>query len=242
MQWSDSRNTKRIRPNRRGFVVALVVTMLSQLDGNLPIIYYLGVLFEVLGFSTITSVHTSLIGAAIGPAYIVFIGNIFLGFSFLASNLKIFEGLYICGNNYLRTIQGTYQTIIWLTNAEVYPTYLRGFGMSMGDCTIFFWVFIVTYNFTKMRRSMTNTGLFVGFYGGITLIGATLMLLYLPEVKGRSLKKVDKIFSLSSKEIMKRNWYSTKESMKCILKGKWREALTSDFSDVYKNPESTRAV
>eukprot|EP00871_Galdieria_phlegrea_P003156 jgi/Galph1/3841/GphlegSOOS_G2456.1 len=250
--------------NRRAFVAALVVTMLSQLDGNLSIIYYLGVLFEELGFSKITSVYMSLIGTgcyflgtipgaflldswgrrtlAIGPAYIVFIGNIFLGFSFLASNFKIFEGLYIAGLIIYELSQGTYQTIIWLTNAEVYPTYLRGFGMSVGDCTIFFWVFIVTYNFTKMRRAMTNTGLFVGFYGGITLIGATLMLLYLPEVKGRSLEEVDKIFSLSSKEIMKRNWYSTKESMKCILKGKWKEALTRDFSDVYKNPESTRAV
>lgn len=43
--------------------------------------------------------------------------------------------------------------------------------MTTSSGLLFLSSFIVTYNFTAMQEAMTRTGLTLGFYGGIAIIG-----------------------------------------------------------------------
>lgn len=72
-----------------------------------------------------------------------------------------------------------------MTNAvqQVYPTYLRSYGMTVSDALLFLFSFIVTYNFTSMQTAMTPTGLALGFYGGIAVLGWFYQILFMPETK-----------------------------------------------------------
>ncbi|TWU76026.1 hypothetical protein ED733_007217 [Metarhizium rileyi] len=54
--------------------------------------------------------------------------------------------------------------------SEVYPTYLRSYGMTTSDTPLFLASFIVTYNFTAIEEAMTRTGLTLGFYDGIAVL------------------------------------------------------------------------
>jgi len=67
---------------------------------------------------------------------------------------------------------GLYACLTWVIPSEVFPTYLHSYGMTTSDANPFLCSFIVTYNFTQMMESMTPTGLTLGFYGGIAIIGS----------------------------------------------------------------------
>eukprot|EP00871_Galdieria_phlegrea_P003323 jgi/Galph1/3992/GphlegSOOS_G2653.1 len=234
----------------RAFLIANVLAGIVQLDGINSVVYYIGVLFKELGFSAEKSVYMSLVGGGslmagtipaillldkwgrrmvgIGPSIVVFLGCIIIGCSFLATSTKAYEGVYIWGLVTYELFSGSFQSLPWLTFAEVYPTYLRSFGMTVADAFIYLWAFTVTYNFTGMRHAMTNTGLFVGFYGGISLFGVIFIILFLPELKGKTLEEVDAIFSKPLKEIARQNIRSSVNTMKKLFSGKWKEVVNSD--------------
>jgi len=111
---------------------------------------------------------------------------------------------------------------------EVYPTYLRSVGMTIADAFIYLWAFTVTYNFTGMRHAMTDTGLFVGFYGGISLFGVIFLVLFLPELKGNSLEEVDVLFSQPMSEIARANLRSSINTLKKLFTGRWKEIVQTD--------------
>ncbi|GJD06414.1 Inositol transporter 1 [Galdieria sulphuraria] len=231
----------------RAFIVANTLAGIVQLDGINSVVYYIGVLFKELGFSAEKSVYMSLVGGGslmlgtipaillldkwgrrmvgIVPSIVVFFGCIIIGCSFLSKNTKTYEGIYIWGLITYELFSGSFQSLPWLTFAEVYPTYLRSFGMTIADAFIYLWAFTVTYNFTGMRNAMTNTGLFVGFYGGISLFGVIFIILFLPELKGKTLEEVDDIFSQPMKEIARQNLHSSINTMKKLFSGRWKEII-----------------
>lgn len=55
--------------------------------------------------------------------------------------------------------------------------------MTVSDALLFLFSFIVTYNFTAMQNAMTPTGLALGFYGGIAVLGWFYQLFFMPETK-----------------------------------------------------------
>jgi len=112
---------------------------------------------------------------------------------------------------------------------EVNPTYFfRSVGMTIADAFIYLWAFTVTYNSTGMRHAMTNTGLFVGFYGGISLFGVIFLVLFLPELKGKTLEEVDVIFSQPMSEIARANLRSSINTFKKLFTGRWKEIVQTD--------------
>ncbi|GJQ09899.1 hypothetical protein GpartN1_g1690.t1 [Galdieria partita] len=231
----------------RAFIVANTLAGIVQLDGINSVVYYIGVLFKELGFSAEKSVYMSLVGGGslmlgtipaillldkwgrrmvgIVPSIVVFFGCIIIGCSFLANNTKTYEGVYIWGLITYELFSGSFQSLPWLTFAEVYPTYLRSFGMTVADAFIYLSAFTVTYNFTGMRNAMTNTGLFVGFYGGISLFGVVFIILFLPELKGKTLEEVDAIFSQPLTEIARQNLDSSINTMRHIFSGRWKKVV-----------------
>lgn len=104
--------------------------------------------------------------------------------------------------------------------AEVYPTYLRSYGMTTSDALLFLASFIVTYNFTAMQDAMTKTGLALGFYGGIAVVGEVYQVLFMPETKDKTLEEIDGVFDRPSMDIVRENWAGVWENVCNVAHGR----------------------
>ena len=155
--------------------------------------YYMSVLMSQMGFSDVESNYMALVGGGsllIGtiPAIFLmetcgrrfwaiamlpgfFFGLVLVGVSYQVENNTSKLGLYFTGLIIYEIFFGSYACLTWVIPAEVYPTYLRSYGMTTSDAWLFLSSFIVTYNFTAMSKAFTNIGLTAGFYGGIAFVG-----------------------------------------------------------------------
>jgi hypothetical protein len=111
--------------------------------------------------------------------------------------------------------------------SEVYPTYLRSYGMTTSDALLFLASFIVTYNFSAMQETMTRTGLALGFYGGIAVIGEVYQILFMPETKDKTLEEIDLVFSRPTMEIVRENWANSKQAVRDFFSGRWGNILSN---------------
>ena len=80
-------------------------------------------------------------------------------------------------------------------SAEAYPLYVRSYGMSLATATTWFFNFTLSITWPSLKTSLTNTGAF-SFYATWNLIGWVLILLFLPETKGKTLEELDQVFSV----------------------------------------------
>jgi Sugar (and other) transporter len=88
-----------------------------------------------------------------------FIGLVLISASYhidLNTNLAGAEGLYLTGLIIYMGFFGSYACLTWVIPSEVYPTYLRSYGMTTSDALLFLASFVVTYNFSAMQDAMTS--------------------------------------------------------------------------------------
>lgn len=105
--------------------------------------------------------------------------------------------------------------------------------MVTSDALLFLSSFIVTYNFTGMQEAMSPTGLALGFYGGIAVVGWFYQIFFMPETKGRlvneshvsnkilitlidkTLEEIDLVFQRPTSALVRENaanaWKTTKD-------------------------------
>lgn len=100
---------------------------------------------------------------------------------------------------------GSYACLTWVIPSEVYPTYLRSYGMTTSSGWLFLSSFIVTYNFTGMQNAFTKTGLALGFYGGIAVLGWFYQIFFMPETKDKTLEEIDQLFQMPTSQLVKMN-------------------------------------
>lgn len=233
---------------RRALVYANIMILLGQLTGVNAIMYYMSVLMTQIGFDDQQSTYMSLVGGGsllIGtiPAIFLmerfgrrfwanamlpgfFIGLVVIGASYqidLVSNPKGAEACYLIGLVLYMGFFGCYACLTWVIPSEVYPTYLRHWGMVTSDALLFLASFIVTYNFTAMQDAMTRTGLTLGFYGGIAVIGWFYQLLFMPETKDKTLEEIDLLFERPTREIVAENVRNVSQSMANFFTGRWSQ-------------------
>ena len=172
----------------------------SLLIGTLPAIFYM----ERFG--------RRFWACAMLPGF--FFGLILIGISYEVdvNNFSAVSGLYLTGLILYEGFFGSYACLTWVLPAEVYPTYLRSYGMESSDVTLFFCSWLVTYFFSDMQNAMTRIGLSLGFYGGIAVLGWFYQLLFMPETKNKTLEEIDILFSQPTSQLVRQNMRSVAET------------------------------
>lgn len=213
---------------------ALLTLNAGQFVGINGIMYYMGTLMKQIGLNDANSTYMSMVGGGalfIGtiPAVLYmerfgrrfwamamipgfFVGLAILGGSYLIDlekAPKTVEGMYLAGLIIYMLFYGPYACLTWVIPSEVYPTYLRSYGMATSDGMVFLGSFIITYNFTRMQDAMTKTGLSLGFFGGIAVLGWFYQLFFMPETKDMTLEEINVVFSTPTRELVRRNWKNT---------------------------------
>ncbi|KAF2668167.1 hypothetical protein BT63DRAFT_373921 [Microthyrium microscopicum] len=241
--WTDFFTVPRCR---RAIIYANIMILLGQLTGVNAIMYYMSVLMTQIGFDDERANYMSLVGGGallLGtiPAIFYmetfgrrvwanvmlpgfFVGLILIGISYhipLDTNLMGAEACYLLGLIIYMGFFGSYACLTWVIPSEVYPTYLRSYGMTTSAALLFLASFVVTYNFSAMEDAMTRTGLTLGFYGGIAVIGEVYQLLFMPETKDKTLEEIDIVFSRPTMDIVRENIANIKQTASYLLSGKW---------------------
>ena len=80
-------------------------------------------------------------------------------------------------------------------SAEAYPLYVRAYGMSLATATTWFFNFVLSITWPSLQTAFTTQGAFA-WYATWNLIGFVLVLLFLPETKGKTLEELDQVFSV----------------------------------------------
>jgi len=225
--------------------------LLGQFVGINGIMYYMSVLMSQVGFNAADSTYMSMVGGGalfLGtiPAIFLmercgrrfwaitmlpgfFIGLVITGASYLLNaktNPAGTEGLYLTGLILYMGFYGPYACLTWVIPSEVYPTYLRSYGMATSDAMVFLGSFIITYNFSAMQEAMTKTGLTLGFFGGIAVLGWIYQVLFMPETKELTLEEIDMVFSKPTRQLVKENIANTVQTTSHILHFRFKEAFS----------------
>lgn len=92
-------------------------------------------------------------------------------------------------------------------SAEAFPLYIRDLGMGFATATCWFFNFILSFTWPRLKNKFKPQGAF-GFYAAWNIVGFFLVLWFLPETKGLTLEELDEVFSVP---LRKHALYRTKE-------------------------------
>ncbi|CAK7235649.1 fructose symporter [Sporothrix bragantina] len=237
---------------RRSIVYANIMVFFGQFTGCNAILYYLSVLMNQIGFDKFQSNYMSLVGGGallLGtiPAVLYmerfgrrfwaismlpgfFLGLVLIGISYrfdTTTQLPAAEGTYLTGLILYYAFFGSYACLTWVIPSEVYPTYLRSYGMTSSDVTLFLSAFLMTYNFSAMQDSMTPTGLLLGFYGGIAVLAWVYQILFMPETKGKTLEEIDFIFRKPVSAVVRENIANTRQTVSSLMRLQWGQVFAA---------------
>jgi MFS family permease len=238
---------------RRAIVYANIMIFLGQFTGVNAVMYYMSTLMKDIGFESRDAVYMSLVGGGallIGciPAVFYmerfgrrywancmlpgfFIGLVLVGVGYQidpVAHPRAAQGIYLTGIILYMGFFGSYACLTWVVPSEVFPTYLRSYGMTTADANLFLCSFIVTYNFSRMMESMTRIGLTLGFYGGIAVLGWAYQIIFMPETKNKSLEEIDELFSLPTSVIVKRNMKQTAQVIRDLSRFRLKKVFSPE--------------
>ncbi|KAF1962909.1 putative MFS sugar transporter [Byssothecium circinans] len=212
--------------NRRAMLASEIVMFMQQFCGVNVIAYYSSSIFTDSGFSDQSALAASLgFGVinfvfAIPAVYtidtfgrrnlllttfpLMALALLFTGFSFwiptntASSNNAhigcIALGIYLFGMVYSPgegPVPFTY-------SAEAYPLYVRTIGMSLATATTWFFNAVLSITWPSLQEAFKPQGAF-GWYAAWNLIGWVLVLLFMPETKGKTLEELDQVFSVPTR-------------------------------------------
>ncbi|KAB2099923.1 hypothetical protein AG0111_0g11941 [Alternaria gaisen] len=232
---------------RRAIIYANIMIFLGQFTGINAIMYYMSVLMNQVGFDKVTSNYMALVGGGsllIGTIPAIFlmetcgrrfwaiamlpgflVGLVLVGVSYQIESLQGTLGTYFTGLILYELFFGSYAALTWVIPSEVYPTYLRSYGMTTSTGWLFLSSFIVTYNFTGMQNAFTKTGLSLGFYGGIAVLGWFYQIFFMPETKDLTLEEIDQLFQQPTRQLVAQNAKSSWEVTKDLCSFRFKKVF-----------------
>jgi len=72
---------------------------------------------------------------------------------------------------------------------------------------------------------MTSTGLTLGFYGGIAVLGWFYQIFFMPETKDKTLEEIDLIFQRPTMDIVRENAKSARETTVDLACFRWKKVF-----------------
>ncbi|CAG8283845.1 unnamed protein product [Penicillium salamii] len=209
--------------NRRAMVASQIVMFMQQFCGVNVIAYYSAEIFLEAQFTPIAALAASLGWGVINwlcaiPAFYTIdtfgrrnlllltfppmaIAMFFTGFSFwipqssqTARQACIVLGTYLFGVFYSPG-EGS---VAFTYSAEAYPLYVRPHGMALATATTWFFNFILGVTWPALKAAFTAQGAF-SWYAGWCVFGWWLVLLFMPETKGKTFEELDQVFSFPTR-------------------------------------------
>eukprot|EP00871_Galdieria_phlegrea_P005464 jgi/Galph1/5919/GphlegSOOS_G4578.1 len=236
--------------NFKALILGVMLMVFQEFSAINTISYYMDTILHKSGFSALDSVYWSLLPGFLGcigtippvlwmdklgrrmlllaPMTVVIISLALCGFAFLIpeTNASARTAVYMLGVNlYMLSWNQGLGPVPWVTLGEVFPAYLRNYGMAVGDFVTFLGNFITTYWFSPMAAAMTETGVFTGFFAGITLIGWIYFIFLMPETRNKTLEELDAVFEMSTKDLIAQNIRSTLEAINDLLHFRFAKAI-----------------
>ncbi|WP_236977140.1 sugar porter family MFS transporter [Membranihabitans maritimus] len=89
----------------------------------------------------------------------------------------------------------TLAPLLWVILSEIYPTHLRGAAMSIAATAHWIGNFSLTFTFPTIKENLGWPANF-WLYAGICTIGFIILILILPETKGKSLEEIQQEFGV----------------------------------------------
>ncbi|KAL4940147.1 hypothetical protein BDV06DRAFT_230548 [Aspergillus oleicola] len=83
-------------------------------------------------------------------------------------------------------------------SAEAYPLYVRSYGMALATATTWLFNFVLAITWPSLRIAFTDQGAF-SWYAGWCVVGWWLVLMFMPETRGKTLEELDQVFSVSTR-------------------------------------------
>jgi sugar porter (SP) family MFS transporter len=88
----------------------------------------------------------------------------------------------------------TLAPVTWVLISEIFPNRVRSQAVSVAVSALWVASFALTYTFPLLNKAF-GTGALSGMYGVICLLGFVLVYFFVPETKGRSLERIERLFS-----------------------------------------------
>ncbi|WP_263383069.1 sugar porter family MFS transporter [Granulicella arctica] len=84
----------------------------------------------------------------------------------------------------------TLAPIVWVLIAEIFPNRVRSQGVAAAVSALWIASFLLTYTFPILNAWLGTAGIFTG-YGVVCLLGCLLVLVWVPETKGKTLEQIE---------------------------------------------------
>ncbi|MCF8359127.1 MAG: sugar porter family MFS transporter [Prolixibacteraceae bacterium] len=214
-------------------LIAVGIMFVQQFVGINTVIYYAPTIFIIAGFggakaaitATVSVGVVNVLSTVVSMSVIDRIGRrklYFIGLIGMAVALSALGTFFLLKDNLGDSLKwvtvGTVLVYIfffaislgplgWLIISEVFPTRVRGVGMSIGALSNWFFNAIVAYTFLKLAWLFTAPGMEIVnnnaaipdpnpagaffVYSGVAILGLIWGLRYIPETKGVSLEKIE---------------------------------------------------
>jgi sugar porter (SP) family MFS transporter len=209
--WADVRRPE-LRPALR---IGIGIAAVNQLIGVNAVIYYTPTILKQTGFGAQAAILGS-VGIGLVNMIVTFIALrlvdragrrplILGGTAGCVVALLALGGLYLLPSQdgvvgylivvllmiYIASFAASLGIAIWLLNAEVYPTAVRGKAGSLGTTAHWSLDFVVALTVLSIIGIATETGLF-WLYAAFGIAGFLFLYRKLPETKGRTLEEIDR--------------------------------------------------
>lgn len=221
-----------VRRNRNGALGAWIVMFMQQFCGVNVIAYYsssifvesnlseikamlaswgfgmINFLFAIPAFYTIDTFGRRNLLLTTFPLMAIFL--LLAGFGFWIPEDKL-SGRLACITLGIYLFACVYSSgegpVPFTYSAEAFPLYIRDLGMGFATATCWFFNFILSFTWPRLKNQFKPQGAF-GWYAAWNIVGFFLVLWFLPETKGLTLEELDDVFSVS---LRKHALYRTKE-------------------------------
>ncbi|XP_052781532.1 proton myo-inositol cotransporter-like [Mya arenaria] len=116
----------------------------------------------------------------------------------------------------------------WTINSEIYPLWCRSSAISVATFTNWIFNLLVSITFITLTENLTRLGTFL-LYAGLTVLGALVLYIWLPETKGKSLEEVEGLFAQPWCGTVNGADYNTKTIQYVHIRGLNRDGRESEL-------------